>query len=150
MHKLHSHHFKHTIISKILMDMHLLMFPLLKEILRKLCMHSLKSKRQSTLKMLKLWLIWKILLQNSHLLLVFRRKVSFHLNHNKIPRGNIMQIQVVPEANSWIKSNKSLLSTVVRLLKNSFLNLVRKMVSQSLSVRKGLNLNIVKKRLIPH
>jgi len=61
-----------------------------------------------------------------------------------------MQIQVVPEANSWIKSNKSLLSTVVRLLKNSFLNLVRKMVSQSLSVRKGLNLNIVKKRLIPH
>jgi hypothetical protein len=57
MHKLHSHHFKHTIISKILMDMHLLMFPLIKEILRKHYMHSLKSKRQSTLKMLKPWLI---------------------------------------------------------------------------------------------
>jgi len=49
MHKLHSHHFKHTIISKIPMDMHLLMLHLLEEILRKHCMHSLKSKRQSTL-----------------------------------------------------------------------------------------------------
>jgi hypothetical protein len=63
--------------------------------------------------------------------------------------GNTMQMQVVMEANTWIKSNKSLLSTVVRLLKNSFLNLVRKMMSQSLRVRKGLNLNIAKKRLIP-
>jgi hypothetical protein len=53
MHKLHSHHFKHTIISKIHMDMHLLMLHLLKEILRKHCMYSLKSKRQSTLNMLK-------------------------------------------------------------------------------------------------
>jgi len=52
MHKLHSHHFKHTIIFKILMDM-LLMFPLLEEIMRKHCMHSLKSKRQSTLNLLK-------------------------------------------------------------------------------------------------
>jgi hypothetical protein len=58
-------------------------------------------------------------------------------------------MQVVLEANTWIKSNQSLLSTVVRLLKNSFLNLVRKMMSQSLRVRKGLNLNIAKKRLIP-
>ena len=47
MHKLHSHHFKHIIIFKMLMHMHLLMFPLLEKILRKLCMHSLKSKRQS-------------------------------------------------------------------------------------------------------
>jgi hypothetical protein len=54
MHKLQNHHFKRIIIFKILMDMHLLMLPLLKEILRKHCMHSLKSKRQSTLKMLKL------------------------------------------------------------------------------------------------
>ena len=53
MHKLHSHHFKHTIISKILMDMHLLMLHLLEEILRKHCMHSLKSRRQSTLNLLK-------------------------------------------------------------------------------------------------
>jgi len=53
MHKLHSHRFKHTIISKILMDMHLLMLPLLEEILRKHYMYSLKSKRQSTLNMLK-------------------------------------------------------------------------------------------------
>ena len=45
MHKLHSHRFKHTIISKILMDMHLLMVHLLEEILRKHCIHSLKSKR---------------------------------------------------------------------------------------------------------
>jgi hypothetical protein len=59
-------------------------------------------------------------------------------------------MQVVPEANTWIKSNKSLLSVVVRLLKNPFLNLERKMMSQSLRVRKGLNLNIAKKRLIPH
>ena len=47
------HHFKHIIIFKILMDMHLLMFAFLKEILRKHCMHSLKSKRQSTLNLLK-------------------------------------------------------------------------------------------------
>jgi hypothetical protein len=53
MHKLHSHHFKHTIIFKILMDMHLLMLHLLEEILRKHCMHSLKSKRQSTFNLLK-------------------------------------------------------------------------------------------------
>jgi hypothetical protein len=48
MHKLHSHHFKHTIIFKILMDMHLFMLPLLEEILRKHCMHSLKSKTINT------------------------------------------------------------------------------------------------------
>jgi len=50
----------------------------------------------------------------------------------------------------WIKSNQSLLPIMIRLLKNPFLNLVRKMMSQSLRVRKGLNLNIAKKRLIPH
>jgi hypothetical protein len=59
-------------------------------------------------------------------------------------------MQVVLEPNTWIKSNQSLLSTVVRLLKNPFVNLVRKMMSQSLRVRKRLNLNIAKKRLIPH
>ena len=52
-HILHSHRFKHTIISKILMDMHLLMLHLLEEILRKHCMHLWKSKRQSTLNLLK-------------------------------------------------------------------------------------------------
>jgi hypothetical protein len=59
-------------------------------------------------------------------------------------------MQAALEVNIWIKYNQSLLSTVVRLLKNQFLNLVRKMMSQSLRVRKGLNLNIAKKRLIPH
>jgi hypothetical protein len=53
MHKLHNHRFKHTIIFKILMDMHLLMLHLLEKILRRHCMHSLKSKRQSTLNLLK-------------------------------------------------------------------------------------------------
>jgi len=53
MHKLHSHHFKHIIIFKVLMGMHLLMFPLLEKTLRTLYMHSLKSKRQSTLNLLK-------------------------------------------------------------------------------------------------
>ncbi|KAI5605507.1 hypothetical protein BDE02_01G357100 [Populus trichocarpa] len=150
MHKLHNHHFKHTIIFKILMDLYLLMLPLLEEILRKHCMHSLKSKRQSTLNLFKPRQILKILLQNSHQLSVFRRKVSSHLNYSKIPKGNTIQVQAAPEANTWIKSNQSLLSIVVRLLKNPFLNLVRKMMSQSLRVRKGLNLNIAKKRLIPH
>jgi hypothetical protein len=65
----------------------------------------------------------------ANLLLVFRKKVSFHLNPSKIPKGNIIQVQVVPEANIWIKSNQSLLSAVVRLLKNPFLNLVRKKMS---------------------
>jgi len=53
MYKLHSHRFKHIIISKIFIDMYLLMLPFLEEILRKHCMHSLKSKRQSTLNLLK-------------------------------------------------------------------------------------------------
>jgi hypothetical protein len=79
----------------------------------------------------------------------FQEKGKFP-SQSKIPRGNTMQMQVVLEANTWIKSNQSLLSTVVRLLKNPFLNLVRKMMSQPLRVRKGLNLNIAKKRLIPH
>jgi hypothetical protein len=61
-----------------------------------------------------------------------------------------MQMQVVLKANTWIKLNQSLLFAVVRLLKNPFLNVVRKMMSQSLRVRKRLNLNIVKKRLILH
>jgi hypothetical protein len=52
-HKLYSHCFKHIIISKILMDMLLFMLHLLEEILRKHCMHSLKSMRQSTLNLLK-------------------------------------------------------------------------------------------------
>jgi hypothetical protein len=60
--------------------------------LSKHCMHSLKSKRQSTLNLLKAWQILKILLQNSHLLLIFKRKVSFYLNHIKIQRGNTMQM----------------------------------------------------------
>jgi len=149
MHKLHNHRFKHTIISKIFMDMHLLILHLLEEILRKHCMHSLKSKRQSTLNLLKAWQILKILLQNSYMLSVFKRNVSFHLNHNKILRDNTMQLQVVLEANTWIKSNQSSLFPVVRLLKNPLLNLVRKMMSQSLRVRKRLILNITKKRLIP-
>jgi hypothetical protein len=38
---------------KVLMGMHLLMFPLLEKTLRTLYMHSLKSKRQSTLNLLK-------------------------------------------------------------------------------------------------
>jgi hypothetical protein len=83
------------------------------------------------------------------MLSVFKRKVSFQLNHNKIQRGNTMQMLVL-EANTWIKSNQSSLFAVVRLLKNPLLNLVRKMMSQSLRVRKGLNLNIAKKRQIPH
>jgi len=116
MHKLHSHRFKHTIISKVLIDMHLLMLHLLEEILRKHCMHLWKSKRQSTLNLLKVWQISKILLQNSHLLSVYKRKVSFHLNHNKIPRGNTMWMQVVLEANTWIKPNQSSLFAMVRLL----------------------------------
>jgi len=150
MHKLHSHHFKHTIIFKILMDIHLLMFPLLEEILRRYCMHSLKSKRQSTLNLLKAWRILKILLQNSHILSVLKRNVSFYLNHSKIPKSNTIQMQPALDANTWIKSNQSLLFIMVRLLKNSFLNLVKKMMSQYLRIRKGLNLSIAKKRLILH
>ena len=59
-------------------------------------------------------------------------------------------MQVVLEANTWIKSNQSSLFAMVRLLKNPLLNLVRKIMSQSIRVRKGFNLNIAKKKLIPH
>jgi hypothetical protein len=31
--------------------------------------------------------------------------LSFYLNHNKIPKGNTMQMQIVLEANTWIKPN---------------------------------------------
>jgi hypothetical protein len=61
--------------------------------------------------------------------LSFQEKVSFHLNLSKIPKGNTIQVRVALEANTWIKSNQSLLFVVVRLLKNLFLNLVRKMMS---------------------
>jgi hypothetical protein len=37
-----------------------------------------------------------------------------------------------------------------KVIENPFLNLVRKIMSQSLRVRKGLNLNIAKKRVITH
>ena len=47
-------------------------------------------------------------------------------------------MQVVLEANTWIKPNQSSLFTVVRLLKNSFLNLVRKMTSQSPEGKEGV------------
>ena len=146
MHKLHNHRFKHTTLSKILMDMHLLMLHLLEKILRKHCMHSAgdnqhskcsnhgRSKRYSC---------------KVHICSQFSGE-SFHLNHSKIPKGNTIQVRVALKANTWIKSNQSLLSAMVRLLKNPFLNLVRKTISQSMRVRKGLNLNIVKKRLIPH
>jgi len=127
MHKFRSHLFKQTIIFKILKDMHLLMFPLLEEILRKHCMYSLKNKSQSTLK--KLWHIWKTLLQNSNLLLIFKRKLSFLLNHNKILKDNTTQVRVASKANTWIKSNQSWLFIVVR---------------------KRLNLNFAKKRPIPY
>jgi hypothetical protein len=78
-----------------------------------------------------------------------QEKGKFPSQPQQNPRGNTMQIQVVLEANTWIKSNQSLLFVAVRLLKNPLLNLIRKMMSQSLRVRKGLNLNIAKKRLIP-
>jgi hypothetical protein len=38
------------------------------------------------------------------MLSVSKRKVSFHLNHSKIPKGNTIQMQVALEANTWIKS----------------------------------------------
>jgi DNA primase large subunit len=80
----------------------------------------------------------------------FQEKGKFSSQPQKISKGNTIQVQAASKANTWIKSNQSLLFTVVRLLKNPFLNLVRKMMSQSLRVTKGLNLNIAKKRLIPH
>jgi hypothetical protein len=77
-----------------------------------------------------------------------QEKGKFPSQSQQNQKGSTMQMQVVPEANTWIKSNQSSLFKVVRLLKKPLLNLVRKMMSQSLRVRKGLNLNIAKKRLI--
>jgi hypothetical protein len=81
--------------------------------------------------------------------LSFQEKGKFPSQPQQNPKGQYNANASIPEANTWIKSNQSSLFAVVRLLKNSFLNLVRKMMSQSLRVRKGLNLNIAKKRLIP-
>ena len=67
-----------------------------------------------------------MLLQSSHQLLVVNKKVSFHLNHNKILGGNTMQMQVALEARTWIKSNQSLLFIVVRLLKKPILEPCKK------------------------
>jgi hypothetical protein len=56
------------------------------------------------------------------------KNVSFHLNLNKILKDNTIQVRVAPETNTWMKSNQLLFATV-RLLKNLFLNLARKMMS---------------------
>jgi hypothetical protein len=56
--------------------------------------------------------------------LSFQEKDKFPCQPQQNPK-----VQVAPEANTWIKSNQSLLSAVVRLLKNPFLNVVRKMIS---------------------
>jgi hypothetical protein len=58
-----------------------------------------------------------------------RERQVFISTTAKSQGGNTMQMQVVLEANTLIKSNKSLLSAMVRLLKNPFLNLVRKKMS---------------------
>ena len=97
MHKLHSHRFKHTLIFKILMDMHLLMLHLLEEINTQLAQGMIDFK--DTLARLI-------------------STLSFHLNHIKIQIENTMQMQVVLEGNTWIKSYQSSLFVVVRLLKN--------------------------------
>ena len=77
--------------------------------------------------------------------LSFQEKGKFPSQPQQNPKGQYNANASGSEANTWIKPNQSSLFAVVRLLKNPFLNLVRKMMSQSLRVRKGLNLNIVKK-----
>jgi hypothetical protein len=81
--------------------------------------------------------------------LSFQEKGKFPSQPQQNPKGQYNAMQVVLEANTWINSNQSLLFTVVRLLKHPFLNLMRKMMSQYLRVRKGLNLNIAKKPVLP-
>ncbi|KAL3610766.1 hypothetical protein D5086_001786 [Populus alba] len=46
-----------------------------------------------------------------------------------------MQMQVVPKANTWIKSNQSITLRSGKVIEKPLLNLVRKMMSQSLRVR---------------
>jgi hypothetical protein len=79
----------------------------------------------------------------------FQEKGKFPSQPQQNPKGQYNANAIVSEANTLIKSNQSSLFVVVRLLKNPLLNLMRKMMSLSLRVRKRLNLNIAKKRLIP-
>jgi hypothetical protein len=59
----------------------------------------------------------------------FQEKGKFPSQPQQNPKGQNNSSASSLEANTWIKSNQSLFSTVVRLLKNLVLNLVRKMMS---------------------
>jgi hypothetical protein len=82
--------------------------------------------------------------------LSFQEKYKFPSQPQQNPNGQYNANTNNCGSHHMDKVKPFILSVVVRLLKNLFLNLVRKMMSQSLRVRKGLNLNIVKKRLTPH
>ena len=156
MHKLHSHHLKPTIISKIFMVMHFLIL-LPEEILRTHCMHSLKSKRQINTQLAQSMTDFKDTLAKVTSTLNFQEKGKFPSQPQQNPKKQY-NANASSSGSQHMDQVKSVIITLhsgVRLLKNPFLNLVRKMMNQSLRVRKGLNLNIAKKRsppvlLFPH
>ena len=86
MHKLHSHHLKPTIISKIFMVMHFLIL-LPEEILRTHCMHSLKSKRQINTQLAQSMTDFKDTLAKVTSTLNFQEKDKFPSQPQQNPKG---------------------------------------------------------------
>ena len=81
--------------------------------------------------------------------LSFQEKGKFPSQPHQNPKGkyNVNASSYGSQHMDQVKSVITLCNG--KVIENSLLNLVRKMMSQSLRVRKGLNLNIAKKRPIP-
>jgi len=121
MHKLHSHCFKQTIISKNSHGYAPLYAPPPRRNLEETLNAFIEKQETINTQLAQSMTDFKDTLAKFTSALCFQERGKFHLNHSKIQRGNTMQMQVVPKANTWIKSNQSSLFAVVRLLKNSFL-----------------------------
>ena len=94
------------------------MIPLLKEILRKTLHAFIKMKETINTQLAQSMTDFKDTLAKFTSALSFQEKGKFPSLPQQNPKGQYMQMQVVLEANTWIKSNQSSLFAVVRLLKN--------------------------------
>jgi hypothetical protein len=90
-------------------------------------------------------------LQNSHMLSVFKRNVSFLFNHSKIQKKKY-NLSMGNLGNQHMNQVKSvmILRSGKAIEKHILKPREKNMINQSLRIRKGLNLNIAKKRPIPH
>ena len=82
--------------------------------------------------------------------LSFQEKGKFPSQPQQNPNGQY-NVNASSSGSQHMDQTKSVITLCSgKVIENPFLNLMRKMMSQSLRVRKGLNLNIVNKGLILH